>query len=207
MITIAVTGGAACGKSAFCRRIAAQAPVGRVGVFSCDDEVRRLSQEPEVRETLGDLARSHGLAAPPGGGEGADRAAFRELLFENSGFRGKVEGVLHPLVLRRAMEHAAGLPGGVRIYLVEVPLLYEVDFPIPRDLDLVVAASESVQTRRLVDGRGLELAAARRVLRSQMKIEEKIKRADLVVWNDGGLPAFEAQADHLLARYETLLNP
>jgi dephospho-CoA kinase len=37
-----------------------------------------------------------------------------------------------------------------------------------------------------------------------MPIEEKIQRADLVVWNDGSLDALNAQTDHLLSRCRTL---
>ncbi len=204
MLTIAVTGGIACGKSAFTGRCRERVPAGGLSVFNCDEAVRELSGLPEVRESIAGFGRSFGRSL--GGGEGLDRVGFRELLFENSEFRGKVEGLLHPLVLQRAVDHTRSLPPGVKILMVEVPLLYEADFPLSRDLDLAVAASERVQTRRLHEGRGLPTELIRRMLRSQMPIEEKIKRADVVVWNDGSLDALNSQTDHLLSRCPTLFQ-
>jgi dephospho-CoA kinase len=204
MLTIAVTGGIACGKSAFTGRFRERVPEGGVSVFSCDEAVRELNELPEVRECIAGFGRGHGRSL--GGSGGLDRTGFRELLFENSEFRGKVEGLLHPLVLQRAVDHIRSLPPGVKILLVEVPLLYEADFPLSRDLDLAVAASERVQTLRLRERRGFSGDLIRRMLRSQMPIEEKIKRADVVVWNDGSLDALNSQTDHLLSRCQTLFD-
>lgn len=204
MLTIAVTGGIACGKSAFTGRFRERAPAGVVSVFSCDEAVRDVSERPEVRDSIAGFGRDYGRAL--GGAGGLDRTGFRELLFENSEFRGKVEGLLHPLVLQRAVDQTRSLPPGVKIFLVEVPLLYEADFPLSRDLDLAVAASEPVQTLRLRERRGLTTELIRRMLRSQMPIEEKIKRADIVVWNDGSLDALNSQTDHLLSRCQTLFH-
>ena len=205
MLTIAVTGGVACGKSSFCRRFAEMAALGKVEWFSCDDSVRTLLKEEDVKAQIVALGASCGADLDQRGG--LNRVVFRELLFENSEFRGKVEAVMHPLVLLRMVDHAAGLSDQVKIFLVEVPLLYEVDFPINRNLDVAVVSSESVQMRRLQEDRGLEPDLARRMLRSQIQIEEKIKRADIVVWNDGCHEAFDAQTVHLLSRCQTLLNP
>lgn len=160
---------------------------------------------PEIQEILSGWGQDFGRDLRAG--SGWDRVAFRELLFENSEFRGKVEGLLHPLVLQRAADFSGKLPPRVKILLVEVPLLYEAEFPLRRDLDLAVAASESTQIRRLRDERGLDAGLIRRMLCSQMPIEEKIKRADLVVWNDGSLDALDAQTDHLLSRCHTLFSP
>jgi len=204
-LTIAVTGGVACGKSAFCRRFAEKAPLGTVELFSCDESVKDLLQVEGVRGEIEDLGSKWGVSLVRE--ESLDRVVFRELLFENSEFRGKVEELLHPLVLRRVVDHAAGLSNQVRIFLVEVPLLYEVGFPIKRELDLAVVSSETVQIRRLNEDRGLEVALARRILRSQIPNEEKIKRADILVWNDGSREVLDAQTDHLLSRCDTLLNP
>lgn len=204
MLTIAVTGGIACGKSAFTGRFRDMAPEAGVAVFNCDDAVRGLVGTDEVRGAIAGFGREDGRELESDAG--LDRKGFRELLFENSKFRGKVEGLLHPLVLQRAADFSGTLPPGVKILLVEVPLLYEVEFPLSRDLDLAVASSESVQIRRLREERGLGTELIRLMLRSQMPIEEKIKRADIVVWNDGSLDALHCQTDHLFSRCRTLFH-
>lgn len=138
--------------------------------------------------------------------KGVNRTRIRELLFENSEFRGTIEMLLHPRVLKRVSAHVSEQPGEIRVSLIEVPLLYEVEFPLNRDLDLVVAASDSTQFRRLCGIRGLTGILARRIIESQLPIEEKIERAGIVVWNDGDLRALEAQTSHLVLRCLRLFN-
>lgn len=204
MRLIAITGGVACGKSGFSRRFVERAGSNRVGVINCDEIVRDLYEEPQVVEELLMVARSShcGIGDSQGG---LDRRRLRELLFDNSQFRVRIESVVHPKVFQRVMAQVNALSGQVRMSLIEVPLLYEVNFPLKRDLDLVVAASKEEQCRRLLEDRGLERTLAERILNAQMPLDEKIRRADIAVWNNGSLQAFEAQIDHLYDRCQTIL--
>lgn len=205
MITIAITGGAACGKSYLCRRFMELSKPGKVSLFSCDSAVREIHQEGEALSGIREIGLTLGLPDVLRAGE-LDRNLFRELLFENSDFREKVEALIHPKVLRRVEAHLGTLPDGVRLALVEVPLLYEVGFPVTRNLDLVVGSSTPTQRRRLQEHRGLAPGVADRLLRSQLPVADKVRRADIVVWNDGDLESFEAQILHLHRRCENLLN-
>ncbi|MEM7602565.1 MAG: dephospho-CoA kinase, partial [Verrucomicrobiota bacterium] len=104
------------------------------------------------------------------------------------------------LVYQRMMEFLGEGSDRSAFMLVEVPLLYEVEFPLQRDLDLVVAASRDTQVERLIHDRGLELETANQMLEAQLPIDEKIRRADVVVWNDGSIEALKSQIEHLARR-------
>ena len=96
-----------------------------------------------------------------------------------------MENLLHPLVLDRAKEFLAdSLANSVSFSFLEIPLLYEVDFPLPRDLDLVVAVSVAEQRRRLREERSLSDDQIGRVLGAQWSIAEKVKMGHLLIWND-----------------------
>ncbi len=82
---------------------------------------------------------------------------------------------------------------GAELFLAEVPLHYEIGSSVKADLVIVVAASRTVQARRLMERRGLDDAMIEKILRSQWPIEAKVEKADIVIWNDGDLAAFEAQ--------------
>ncbi len=204
MLTIAVTGGVACGKSEVCRLLRNGFPSGSLSFLSCDAVVSELLEVPEIAADIIAAGKSWGEVL--GDDRGVNRSRIRELLFENSEFRGTIETLLHPRVLARVSEYLSEQPGEIRVSLIEVPLLYEVDFPLDRDLDLVVAASDSTQVRRLCGVRGLTGILARRIIESQLPIEEKIERAGIVVWNDGDLRALEAQTSHLVLRCLRLFN-
>lgn len=205
MRVFAITGGVACGKSGFARRFVERAGSESVGVINCDEIVRDLYEDRQVvEEVLSIVPSSHVEVGDSQGG--LDRRRLRELLFDNSQFRVRIESVVHPKVFQRVMAQVNALSGQVRMALIEVPLLYEVDFPMKRDLDLVVAASKEEQCRRLREDRGVELSLAERILNAQMPLEEKIRRADIAVWNNGSIQAFEAQIDHLFDRCQTIFT-
>lgn len=179
-------------------------PEGGVEFFSCDAEVRTITETSAISGRLSEMASDHGGSTGTGGE--FDREAFRDLVFENRELRAKVEALLHPLVRERLEKRLSGVSESAKIFLVEVPLLYEVDFPISRDLDVIVGSSPKSQERRLIQFRGLQPELARKVLNTQISIYEKLKRANIVVWNDGDLESFHAQADHLALRCQSLFD-
>ena len=203
-LTIAVTGGVACGKSLVSSLFEKTFPAGTMSRFNCDEAVASLYQEREVQERIQRIGKKFGVELIS---ENAIcRKTLRELLFENSEFREKIEAVLHPLVLSRVDSYSQAITDAVRISLIEVPLLYEVDFPLVRDLDLVVAASRAVQVERLCQGRGLDAGIAERIIDAQLRIENKIEKGNIVIWNDGALEVLELQIRHLASRCKNLLN-
>lgn len=205
MFAIAITGGVACGKSDFSRRFLRLAEEGRLALIDCDEVVREIYKQREFAECLIAEAAQHGGKVRGRDGR-LDRVTLRELLFDNSRFRVSVEELVHPLVFQRVTAQLNELSDRVRMALIEVPLLYEVNFPLRRDLDLVVAASRRTQRLRLLEDRGLELPLAERILDAQMPLDEKIRKCDITVWNDGSVEAFEAQIGHLYKRCETIFT-
>lgn len=199
-----MTGGVACGKSSVARRLLEGLPGGTASYISCDEEVRALLEMPEIQRDIDELGRVHGRELLREGS--LDRKELRELLFENSVFRGKVEAILHPLVLDRVNARSETWSDLVRISIVEVPLLYEVEFPLDRDIDLVVASSRATQKKRLTFDRNLEEGVAEKIIGAQIPIEEKIQRANIVVWNDGAIETLFAQTDHLVSRCDRMFN-
>ncbi len=204
MLRIAVTGGVACGKSRLVDRLEDFFPKGRMARFDCDVSVRELLEENEIQSVLMKLARESGVSISSGAG--FEKALLRKVLFENSSFREKVEGELHPRVLSHAEKFAQELDEGIRVLIIEVPLLFEVEFPIRRDMVLVVAASAGSQMRRLLEDRQLPEDLAANILKSQMSVDAKMRRADVVVWNEGSLDSFDAQIEHLANRCISLFN-
>ncbi|MDF1824480.1 MAG: dephospho-CoA kinase [Verrucomicrobiales bacterium] len=199
MIVIAITGGVACGKSLVAKKL-------RQGLslpfFSSDDCVAGLlRREPLQNEILKLLGETGCRSA-----EVFDKKVIRKHAFENSDFREKLEMLLHPLVLDEAVEFLEEEKDRAKISLVEVPLLYEVEFPLKRNIDLVVAASPLTQLARLTVDRGLDEQLAKQILNAQLLIDEKIRRADVVVWNDGSLESLNSQVTHLADRCSLLFN-
>jgi dephospho-CoA kinase len=192
-----VTGGVGTGKSSFCKMLANFAGA-KMATFSCDEFSRQLLNEKgistKVIQVLGHEIVDPATAA-------IDRQRLRDLVFLSDEKRRELEAILHPGVLseieRQRLEVESA--GVAKVFVAEVPLYYEIGMSVKADMAIVVAATEAVQRRRLMEHRQLDEPTIGRMLDAQLPMAEKTGRADVVVWNDGSPAMLEAQAFGLLA--------
>lgn len=114
-----------------------------------------------------------------------NRGILRDAVFRNETLRHRLEAVLHPLI-RSTLKHdmaAVDNRGGVSV--VEVPLLYEVQWQDEFDAVTVVYAPEAVCIARVCGRDGLDAEEAGRIFQAQMPLEEKAALAAYVVDNSG----------------------
>lgn len=194
MITVCLTGGVATGKSLFVSFLLALQP--DVQVFDCDAAVHALLADPVWAGLVADEF-GPGVLASDGS---VDRARLRPVVFADPAARRRLEALLHPEVRRQcaAARARAEASGATPLFLAEVPLLYESGFDVARDYEIVLAASPHVQRDRLRRIRGLDDQLVDRILAAQWPILEKVRRAHLVVWNEGSIPCLKRQASCLI---------
>lgn len=192
---VGLTGNVASGKST----VARVWEEAGVPVISADDLAREVVAPgseglEEVVDLLGEEVR-----APDGG---LDRGAVRALVFADDALRERLESILHPRIARRREAWARDREAeGAALLVSEVPLLFEADLTDAFDRIVVVHTSEAERRRRLVEDRGLDTGEAKRIMASQGDPEEKRRRADHVLENEGTVAELEASARELLARF------
>jgi dephospho-CoA kinase len=180
-VAVAITGGIGAGKSealkAFARHGAA--------VISSDEIVHRLLRENE--EVKAALIGRLGEGILGDDGE-IDRQRVGEIVFGDSEALAWLEGLLHPLVSAvyfKWRDDLAELPDPPAVCVTEVPLLYEVGAEERFDKVVVITAPRIVREQRTnvpIAGRTERLIDDR----------EKVKRADYVYVNTGGLEELDA---------------
>jgi len=67
---------------------------------------------------------------------------------------------------------------------------------------VVVACSQKMQLARLRKRMSVKSAEGKQMINSQMPLDDKIARADHVVWNDGSRAALMDQAHFLAALWQ-----
>ena len=129
-----------------------------------------------------------------------DRKAMGALVFADPAARARLEAIVHPAVRQGVAEASARLAAeGQAVAFYDVPLLYERGLDREVDCVVVVHAPREVQVARLQARDGLTLAEAEARLAAQMPIDEKARRADVVVDNRGDRDSLVARAAPLLA--------
>jgi dephospho-CoA kinase len=191
---VGLTGGIAAGKSEALKALE------RLGAatLSTDSVVHELLTTGEVRDKL--VERFGEKVAPEGE---IDRGAIADHVFADDEQRKWLEGLLWPRVGQRMIEwreHLDQKEPPPRAAVVEVPLLFESGMESAFDKTIAVVADESTRNERAGSRghRGVESRTSR-----QLTQDEKARRADIVVSNDGSLDDLEQALSSALAKMES----
>ncbi len=168
---IAITGSIGSGKSMVCQYLAFKG----YDVFDCDYENRKLLEKDQegylrIKEAFPDCFDAQEL----------NKKKLASVVFNNEEARKELEGIMHPLILKRLFEREDDP------LFAEVPLLFEVDWDVYFDHNLLVVTDYDLLIERLQE-RGLSAKEAMERLNDQMSVEEKAKRADKIIYNNGSL--------------------
>ncbi len=185
-LKIGLTGGIAAGKSE------ALAAFGRLGAATA-------SSDAIVHELLDDEPMISAIAERWGDGvivDGAvDRSRVGEVVFADPGELGWLEAQVHPLVGTRIASWLQSLPDDTPAAVIEVPLLFETQMEELFDATVSVHTSDEVRRARATQ-RGHTMVEERET--RHLEAEEKARRADHVISNDGTIEELEAKLSALI---------
>ena len=196
ILRVALTGGIATGKS-YCLKHFAELGVPVVDADHLAREAVTMGS-PGLRAIVDRFGDE--VLRPDGS---LDRAALGRIVFEDSRERAALEAIVHPEVYRRIREWFARLPSATPAAVADIPLLFETGHQHDFDRVIVAACSADEQFRRLVARDGQSEPAARARLAAQWPIDEKVSRADYVVWTDRGFAETDRQVGEV---YDSLLR-
>ena len=188
---VGLTGGIGSGKST---ALAALSELG-AETLSADAVVHELLGSDEVRDALREKFGDE-VVAPDGS---VDRSAVAAKAFASSEDRAWLEGVLWPRVGARIADWKIEIDGRdvpPPAAIVEVPLLFEAGMEGVFDSTIAVIAEEALRSERAAS-RG-HTAVEERSAR-QLSQDEKARRADHVVRNDGSREELKAELSRVLA--------
>lgn len=188
---IGLTGGIGAGKTAVAGRFA------ELGALVVDADA--LAREVVAAGTpgLAAVVAEFGPRVLGPGGE-LDRPALARLVFGDEEARGRLNGIVHPLVRRRAAELIGAAPAG-SVVVQDVPLLVETGLADGFDLVVVVEAPPRLRIERLARDRGMTAQEVGARMAAQASDEQRRAVADVVLVNDGDLETLRAAVDRLWA--------
>jgi dephospho-CoA kinase len=197
MPAIGITGGVATGKSTFCDCLPRFFPNAKF--FDADNAVHELVDLVEIKAELRNLFGPEIFL----GTGGLNREALRAIVFRDAAKRRALEQILHPRIRRHWSALAETHRDSTKFFFADIPLLYETDGQKLCDRVVVVACSREIQLARLMNKKAIRRDEAEQMMNAQMPLEEKIRRADHVVWNNGERSALEEQARLLASLWDS----
>jgi dephospho-CoA kinase len=188
-----LTGGVGMGKSTaaqFLRERGAQ-------IMDTDELARQLVQsgQPALMEIQAVFGKS--IVAPDGR---LRRDELAQIVFTDPDARKKLEAILHPRIRKRWLAQIETWRGENRaLAVVVIPLLFETQAESGFDKIICVACSAAAQQER-VRARGWTPEQIQQRLDAQWPVDQKIARADFVVWTDGPLAVHAQQIEQVLQK-------
>ncbi len=196
MPAIGITGGISTGKSTFVECLRELLPV--VTFFDADETAHALLDQLEVKKQV---RREFGARMFSTAGD-LNRTKLRAIVFADATKKRALERILHPRIRRQWRTEAKGHRNSPNFFFADIPLLYETGGETFCDRVVVVACSQKLQLARLRKRMSVKSAEAKQMINSQMPLEEKIRRADHVVWNNGDRTSLTEQARFLVAIWQ-----
>jgi dephospho-CoA kinase len=188
-----LTGGVGMGKSTtarFFRERGAQ-------VVDTDELARQLVQPGQP--ALAEIQAEFGNAIIASDGR-LRRDELAEIIFADAAARKKLETILHPRIREHWLAQVEIWRKENRaLAVVVIPLLFETRAESHFDKIICVACSAATQHERLLV-RGWTPKQIKQRLAAQWPVEQKISRADFVVWTDGALDAHAQQLEQIFVK-------
>lgn len=153
-------------------------------VFDCDEVNRRLLNEfgyELLHNDFGECFDDKTL----------NKEKLSKLIFSDSNKKQKLESILHPLILKE-LKSREDNP-----LFAEVPLLFESNWDQYFDEKLLIVCEQDIALNRL-ENRGIARDDAIMRISNQMSVQEKIKKATRIIYNNGSLDELYSAIDSYL---------
>lgn len=163
-------------------------------VTESDVLARDALRQPRIRD---ELVTWWGPAVLNASGE-IDRSAVAAIVFGDPAQRRRLEGLTHPWIEQRRREQFAAAPETTPAFVIDAPLLFEAGLDAECDAVIFVDADRSIRLARVAAARGWDEAELGKREQSQLPLDEKRRRADYVVHNNGDWSELQAQVRRIL---------
>ncbi|MDI6858199.1 MAG: dephospho-CoA kinase [Dehalococcoidia bacterium] len=191
MITIGLTGGIGSGKSLVARMLAEK---GAALVNADEVGHRSYRKGTPVYERV---VASFGREVLDENGE-IDRAKLGQRVFADPRQRERLNAIVWPEMAKMMAQDLEALRSrGTAVAVLEAAVLIEAGWRPLADEVWVVLASPRVTRQRLMETKGMSAEQADARIRSQLSNEERRRRADVIIENNGSIEELKQRVEEL----------
>lgn len=194
MLVVGLTGNYGMGKSTVLPLFQ------KLGALTLDTDVivKSLLTEEEVLEKIRGLLGDEVFYR----NGSLNKRKVARMVFKDDALRRSLEDILHPLVFERINIFIRKKAGKARIVVIEVPLLFERGYENRFNRTITVYSREEKALSRL-EKQGIKRQETLQRLKSQLPINDKIRRSDFIIDNNRSIKETNRQVKEI---YQELLK-
>ena len=122
-----------------------------------------------------------------------DKKKLSSIIFSDKRKKALLESLLHPLILIEMYKEETKHP----LFFAEIPLLFETGYENLFEKSLLIVTDNDVAIQRLLN-RGMTKDEAESRISNQMAVEEKLQRADRIIYNNADINSLFKEVNKLL---------
>lgn len=191
MLLVGLTGGIGSGKSTFA------ALLGERGAQIVDADVLGHDAIRPGERAWQDIVDQFGDEVLAPGTMQIDRKRLGEIVFADDNKRAALNAIVHPEIFRRIADALDRLRGTDAIVVLDAALIVETGLDSTCDLLLVVTSRRETRVDRLRSSRGMSIEQITARMATQADVGDLLRKADIVVHNDGTVEDLAAEADRV----------
>ena len=195
-MVIGLTGGIGTGKSTVSRILKERG----YEVIDLDVIAHEVIRFPQVIEKIVENFGKEILENNNSENDIISREKLGKIIFRNKKKRLILNSIMHPEILHSMREKILKYKKENKIIFVEIQLLFEVQWEKEFDSILLVSADEKTQIQRVLKRDNRTYEEALNIINSQMSLDEKKKRSDFIIENNGSILELEQKVDEFLKK-------
>ena len=127
-----------------------------------------------------------------------DRKKIKKIVFDNSNMLQRLNMAIHPIIINEIEKEIEILLESQNVVFLDAPLLIETELHKKVDKIIVVGCDKNEQINRIIKRDKITADMAISIINSQMSIDEKLKFADYVVYNNSTIENLYSQVDEII---------
>ncbi|MCT1175947.1 dephospho-CoA kinase [Pediococcus pentosaceus] len=183
-VIVGLTGGIAMGKTTISQFLKSKA----IPVVDADQIAHEILTVDEVKVKLMDTFGESILDK----NQNIDRRKLGPIVFNDQGQLEKLNIIVQPYI-RTEIVRQLDTFSASKVVVLDAPVLFEQGYEKMVDYLMVIKTSAQIQVERLMQRDSLNEIDAQKRIQAQMPIEEKVKKADIVIDTSGTIEETRSQ--------------
>ena len=127
-----------------------------------------------------------------------DRKKIKKIVFDNSNMLQRLNMAIHPIIINEIEKEIEILLESQNVVFLDAPLLIETELHKKVNKIIVVVCDKNEQINRIIKRDKITADMAISIINSQMSIDEKLKFADYIVYNNSTIENLYSQVDEII---------